>query len=83
VRALAATKLRLLSVSVLDRFFLNLSIHVFKAEEILVVASGLLAVLLVLVELDWGQKLLLGQEGVDLLDELKSGVLLVQDESID
>lgn len=82
VGALAAAKLAL--VSILDRLLLDLSIvSCREGKKILVVTLGLLALLLILIELDGRQELLLGQKGVNLLNELQSCVLFVQNESVD
>ena len=82
VRGLGATKLGLLILSVLDALFLDFCIHVVEAKKVLVVTGGLFTVGLVLVQLNWGEKLLLSQQTVDLFDEFESGVLLVEDQGV-
>ena len=84
MRRLAAPKLGLLILSILQRLLINFSVLIAKRQQVFLIVTRLAfaSFILVFVKLDRRQQLLLSQQRVDLFDKLQSRVLLIQNQRV-
>ena len=84
MRRLAAPKLGLLILSILQRLLINFSVLIAKRQQVFLIVTRLAfaSFILVFVKLDRRQQLLFSQQRVDLFDKLQSRVLLIQNQRI-